>query len=119
MGEETFTVRAAMQDAKPVPEENLVDRAAISLAEMNQKIQGSKPARTEDNRVWIPILADSGLELLGIIEVDEGERSRLSDTAMDALASFALQAAVAVTDAQGPRQCGQMERPAGRTIEIG
>jgi hypothetical protein len=118
MGDGAFSVRAAIQDGKPIPEEKLSDRETISAAEMNQKVSGPRPVRTDDNRVWVPIPADSGLDLLGVIEVEEGETFRLSDAAMDALASFALQAAVAVIDAQVHDNAGKWKEQLDELLKM-
>jgi CheY-like chemotaxis protein len=97
--EDAFTVRAALQNREPVSHENLASRAPISLDQMRDHVPGADAVR-ESDRIWIPIPADSGIDLLGVIEVEEPANDALEDHALAALSGFAVQVAVAVTDAQ-------------------
>jgi len=96
--EDAFTVRAALQNCEPVSHENLASRAPISLDQMRDHVPGADAVR-ESDRIWIPIPADSGIDLLGVIEVEEPANDALEDHALAALSGFAVQVAVAVTDA--------------------
>jgi DNA-binding response OmpR family regulator len=96
---DTFNASAAIQGSQPVSPEDLSNREPIAAAEMRDRIKDARPIRADD-KVWIPISGDSGLDLLGVIEVEETSESEISDEALNSLSSFAIQAAVAITDAQ-------------------
>jgi DNA-binding response OmpR family regulator len=102
--EESFVVRAAIQEGQPVSTQDL-GRAPISTSEMSERIKDTSPVRTDDGKIWIPIPGNSGIETLGAIEVEGSEE--VADEALEALASFALQTAVAITDAQVHENAGK------------
>lgn len=104
---ETLVTRSAIRAGQPVDPSELAGQAPIQLSDVRNALHGRAPVRREDGRIWIPIPGENETDLLGLIEVSAHADQTPSDEALDTLTRFAVQTAVAITDAQVHADAGK------------